>query len=72
MAVSKADYIQILRRHMEQQMNDTVSLLRSTAFFADWTAASISRLFFWFERKRYAATDDVVKQGDDANFCFII
>ena len=53
-------------------MLETVALLRTTAFFRPWTVAAISRLFFWLEVRRYRPGEDVVKQGDDASFCFII
>ena len=43
-----------------------VAMLKGTPFFSSWSDVSISRLYFWFERRRYAAETDVVKQGDDA------
>ena len=29
----------------------------------------MSRLYFWFERRRLPAEEDVVRQGDDADLC---
>jgi len=70
--ILKTDYIHILRRAMEKEMLDTVSMLKSTPFFSTWSETSMSRLYYWFERRKMAPETDVVKQGDDADFCFII
>ena len=53
-------------------MRETVSMLRSTPFFSSWTATSVERLYFWFERRKLGPEEDVVRQGDEADFCFII
>eukprot|EP00966_Prymnesium_polylepis_P308464 7128547-Prymnesium_polylepis.1 len=44
-------------------MNDTVTLFKSTAFFASWSETSMQRLYFWFKRKRLAPGEDVVTQA---------
>ena len=50
--VPKTEYVFAMRRSVEKEMMETVSLLRSTPFFSSWSEASISRLYFWFEKKR--------------------
>ena len=70
--ISKADYVHILRRTVEKEMTDTVSMLKNTPFFSSWSDTSMARLYFWFERRKLAPEEDVVKQGSDADFCFII
>jgi len=72
LAIPKSDYVQHLRRDAEKSMSDTVALLKSTAFFAEWAVSSICRLYFWFERRKFQPNEDVVRQGDAADFCFII
>ena len=70
--VSKTDYVHALRRTVEKEMTDTVNMLKATPFFSSWSDTSISRLYFWFTRRRFPPEEDVVRQGDDADFCFII
>ena len=70
--ISRQDYIFTLRRSVEKEMTDTVNMLKATPFFSSWSETSVTRLYFWFERKRMAPEEDVVRQGDDADFCFII
>ena len=53
-------------------MSDTVTMLKSTPFFSSWSAVSLSRLYFWLERRRHRQDEDVVRQGEEADFCFII
>jgi len=72
LVILKTDYIHILRRSMEKEMNDTVSMLKATPFFSTWSETSMARLYYWFDRRKLAPETDVVKQGDDADFCFII
>jgi CRP-like cAMP-binding protein len=47
-------------------------MLKSTPFFSSWSDTSISRLYFWFDRRKLGPEEDVVRQGDAADFCFII
>jgi len=70
--ISKEDYVSILRRSIEKEMNDTVGMLKATPLFSSWSATSVARLYFWFERKRFGPEEDVVREGDNADFCFII
>mmetsp|Transcript_28197 Transcript_28197/g.68475 ORF Transcript_28197/g.68475 Transcript_28197/m.68475 type:complete len:1165 (-) Transcript_28197:240-3734(-) len=70
--VHRSDYVQKLRREVEKHMLDSVSMLKSLSFFSDWTHAAVSRFYFWFERRRVQVGEDVVTQGDNADFCFII
>lgn len=70
--VSKADYISILRRTIDRDMTETVQMLQSTPFFRSWPTVTLSRLYFWFSREKRGPEEDVVTQGDDADFCFII
>ena len=70
--ILKSDYIYILRRIMEKEMTETVTMLKATPFFASWSDQSITRLYYWFDRRKYAPETDIVSQGDEANFCFII
>ena len=50
--VSKTDYAHVLRRSVEKEMTDTVHMLKTTPFFSSWSDTSMSRLYFWFEKKR--------------------
>lgn len=70
--ILKSDYVYILRRMMEKEMTETVTMLKATPFFASWSDQSIARLNYWFDRRKYAPETDIVSQGDEANFCFII
>lgn len=70
--IPRTDYVSILRRSIEQELNTTVHMLKATPFFSNWSETSIARLYFWFSRRHYQAEEDVVSQGDDADFCFII
>ena len=49
-----------------------INMLKQTPFFSSWSEMSMARLYFWFQKKRLPPETDVVKQGDDADFCFII
>lgn len=70
--LTKQDYVHALRKQMEKEMMDTVNILKGTQFFSAWSEMSISRLYFWFDRRRLPTEANVVTQGDDADFCFII
>ena len=72
MLIPKELYTKELRTRVKNDMDDTVALLKSTPFFTMWSEQSVARLYFWFEKKKLAPEEDVVKQGDDADFCFII
>lgn len=70
--IQKGDYISTLRRSVDKEMTETVTMLKTTPFFASWSEASMNRLYFWFDRQKRGPEEDVVTQGDDADFCFII
>ena len=70
--IPRACYVQNLKKEIEKQMSDTVALLKANKTFAPWSTHALSRLFFWFSKRRYAVSEDIVKQGDTADFCFII
>jgi len=70
--IPKNDYQQHLRRWIDKEMSETVSMLKATTFFSSWSELSISRLYFWLVKRKYAVEEDVVRQGDEADFCFII
>ena len=70
--ISKEDYMSILRRSIEKEMNDTVVMLKATPLFSSWSETSVARLYFWFERKRFGPEEDVVREGEDVDFCFVI
>ena len=70
--VPKAVYAAQLKREAEKALADTVSLLKANATFAPWSVHALSRLFFWFSRRKYASGEDIVRQGDLADYCFII
>ena len=68
-----ADYTSILRRQIEREVRDAVALMHSRCkFFERWAEAALARLYFWFERRIVGADEDIVTQGDAADFCFII
>jgi hypothetical protein len=67
-----ADYATILHRSIDLELRATVSMLSATRFFATWTEAALTRLYFWFDQRRVAAGTEIVRQGDAADFCFII
>ena len=70
--VSRADYARVLSRRVERQMTEAVKQLRASPFFGDWTPAALQRLYFMLERRRLQPGYDVCRQGDLADFCFII
>ena len=70
--VPKSDYVHVLRKEVEKQMKDTVALLKANKTFSDWSLYALNRFYFWFTRRRYAHGEDIVKQGDPADFCFVI
>ena len=70
--VPKADYVHVLRKEVEKQMKDTVALLKANKTFSDWSHYALNRFYFWFTRRRYAHGEDIVRQGDPADFCFVI
>jgi len=70
--LSKDDYIRFISKTIDREMQDTVHMLKTTPFFSSWSDTSICRLYFWFERRRLPPESDVVTQGDEADFCFII
>lgn len=41
-------------------------MLKMTPFFSAWSLISISRLYFWLERRKFGSEEDVVRQGEDA------
>ena len=70
--VSKAHYAGLLRRQEEKMMTEAVRMLRASPFFSDWTKPSLERLYWILERRRLQPGENVVTQGDVADFCFII
>ena len=70
--VSKAHYAGLLRRQEEKMMTEAVRMLRASPFFSDWTNPSLERLYWILERRRLQPGENVVTQGDVADFCFII
>ena len=70
--VSKAHYAGLLRRQEEKLMTEAVRMLRASPFFSDWTKPSLERLYWILERRRLQPSENVVTQGDVADFCFII
>ena len=69
----RLDYVSSgLRSSVESEMRSTADFLSRTAFFNNWSQASLSRLYFWFGRKVLPPQQDIVTQGDDAQFCFFI
>tara|TARA_B110001452_G_scaffold140527_1_gene116854 strand:+ start:121 stop:3405 length:3285 start_codon:yes stop_codon:yes gene_type:complete len=70
--VNKMDYARIVRRREEKQMADVVKQLKSSPFFSGWSVPSLQRLVYMMERRRLQPGEDVVTQGDMADFCFII
>ena len=61
--VPKAAYLQVLRNDMERQMRDTVCILQSNRTFGTWSEHALSRLYFWFTKRRYGPGEDIVRQG---------
>ena len=53
-------------------MTEAVRMLRASPFFSDWTKPSLERLYWILERRRLQPGENVVTQGDVADFCFII
>ena len=70
--VGKNHYAGLLRRHEEKELGETVRMLRASPFFSGWTVAALERLYYVFERRRLQPGEDVVTQGDIADFCFFI
>ena len=71
--LSKAGFVQLLRRDVRRQVDDTVAMLRSRSpFFHGWTPMAMTRLLFRFKPRRYRAGEAVVTQGDEADTAFII
>ena len=48
-------------------MNDTVTMFKDTPFFTSWSPPALSRLYFWFDRRRVGTEEDIVKQGARAS-----
>ena len=61
--VPKAAYMQVMRKEIERQMKDTVGVLHQNKTFAPWSLHALNRLYFWFTRRRYGSSDDIVRQG---------
>ena len=70
--IGKAAYARLLRKREERLMNEAVRMLKASPFFSSWSVASLQRLYFMLERRRLQPGEDVVTQGDLADFCFII
>ena len=70
--ISRTDYLQHLRRSVEREMNETVTFLKDAQFFSAWTEYAMSRLYFCFEKAKIPEETDIVTQGDEADFCFIV
>lgn len=70
--IDRHSYMCSLRSSVAQEMESAVSSLSATKFFAAWTQRALQRLYFWFERTKVPAGQEVVRQGDAADFCFII
>ena len=70
--VRRADYERIMKEREQKWMLAAVEMLSHSKFFAEWSSESLQRLYFMLERLRLHAGEDVVKQGDVADSCFII
>ena len=70
--IPKVAYIRTLRTKVERHMLDTVAQLQANALFSHWSRPALCRLFFWFTHRRCEKGEDIITQGDAADFCFII
>ena len=70
--VPKVAYVQILRKEVEKAMKDTVAVLKANKTFSNWSVHALARLYFWFVRRRYSPGEAIVRQGEAADFCFVI
>eukprot|EP00966_Prymnesium_polylepis_P041057 952870-Prymnesium_polylepis.2 len=53
-------------------MHEAVRLLRDTEFFSIWSEVALQRLFFYFTPLKVEAGQDVMRQGDPADCCYVI
>ena len=70
--LSQPNYVQIMRQREEKELAAAVVQLRALPFFAEWTLTSLHRLYFHFERRKLHPGEELIKQGDDADRCFVI
>ena len=68
----KAVYDSTLRASVEASMSKTVKLLMDSQSFGLMSEEALISLYFCLKPKLALAGEDVVTQGDDADFCFII
>ena len=61
-----------MRQREEKELAAAVVQLRALPFFAEWTLTSLHRLYFHFERRKLHPGEELIKQGDDADRCFVI
>ena len=72
MRIAREDYNTILRRSVDKELQATVLMLSKMEMFSDWSDPALSRLYFTFKRKVVGKGQDIVRQGDAAESCFII
>lgn len=70
--VKKKDYNSILRRSIEAHMNSTIALVKSNRVFGSWSTAALMRLYFKFHREHREVGQPIVKEDEEATFCFVI
>ena len=70
--VTQPEYCRILRRREEKELAAAVVQLRALPFFAEWTLTSLHRLYLHFERRKLHPGEELIKQGDEADRCFVI
>lgn len=70
--IDKTNYQKIFGRLQRKIIMSTIELFRSIPYFAKWSMGDIQKLSPYFKEVEYKFNHTVCKQGDKADFVYII
>lgn len=70
--MDRQTYRKVLGKIEQKRLNKAVDFLQSLPFFSSWTRSTISKFQYLFERKDYIRNQIVYREGDHAEYVYLI
>ena len=70
--MDRTTYRKVLGKIEQKWLNKSVDFLQSLPFFSSWTRSTISKFQYLFERKDFIRNQIVYREGDHAEFVYLI
>ena len=72
LVISRKDFDKVLIRIEEANLNKTVDFFKIMPEFRHWTKNALSKLSYFFQRKKYIRNQIVFQEGEPCNHVFIV